>query len=372
MKIYFLDEDINIRVQVPEQLPSQQLVAYSVYRRAAGDRVLLFNGQAFCEDPLDPHITVRVNDIIQADKWVNEWDSVNKSNGVFNWIGLYQIEAIVEQSVSTLNIAVANIFRYPRTIVNPSLTWSDDPFFTGDYGDVVGFGPLLSGYNFDTELTDLLPRVPRIASDNFIIPFLLLNGEKDLEYSRYLQGDEREAGDGVVLTDEGPVMEVQVPLSKLIIPGTTTPSNTIDIHLARDGRFIPVAQIDSCTADFYLVWQDRYGSFQSQPFNGTATYSHSYEHTTITDYNRTQRKVGVNVSPKYLINSGYLDFKTIAYYEGIFVSPYLKLYDVKNDLFVDVIVTDTEYTEKTFMNNSRQLYNLQLNLDVTEPQNIIY
>jgi len=41
--------------------------------------------------------------------------------------------------------------------------------------------------------------------------------------------------------------------------------------------------------------------------------------------------IGVEQQEKYTINTGWLDEWKFPYYESIFVSPTLYLYDVKND-----------------------------------------
>lgn len=132
-----------------------------------------------------------------------------------------------------------------------------------------------------------------------------------------------------------------------------------------------VAQIDNCYTRYYLQWQDRMGGFQSQPFNDKYTYSESFETETLTDYQGRKRLSNVGVTGKFKINTDWIKEDLYPYYESIFTSPVLFLYDTKEDKRYSVLVTDSEYTEKTF-SNQKKLFNLTLNLELNNKQNIVY
>lgn len=132
-----------------------------------------------------------------------------------------------------------------------------------------------------------------------------------------------------------------------------------------------VAQIDNCYSRYYLQWQDRMGGFQSQPFNDKYTYSESFETETLTDYQGRKRLSNVGVTGKFKINTDWIKEDLYPYYESIFTSPVLFLYDTKEDKRYSVLVTDSDYTEKTYSNQKR-LFNLTLNLELNNKQNIVY
>jgi len=132
-----------------------------------------------------------------------------------------------------------------------------------------------------------------------------------------------------------------------------------------------VAQIDNCPTRYYLQWQDRMGGFQSQPFNDKYTYSESFETETLTDYQGRKRLSNVGVTGKFKINTDWIKEDLYPYYESIFTSPVLFLYDTKEDKRYSVLVTDSDYTEKTF-SNQKKLFNLTLNLELNNKQNIVY
>ena len=137
-------------------------------------------------------------------------------------------------------------------------------------------------------------------------------------------------------------------------------------------NIIEVAKVDTCPARYYLQWRDRYGSMQMQPFSKVDTYSEDFTRTEIKNYQDTRRLSNISIQPKWTLNTGWLNNIVYPYYESLFVSPWLKLYDVQEDNIYDVIITDNNYTEKTFKNQSRSLFNLQLNLEATDKQNILY
>lgn len=135
---------------------------------------------------------------------------------------------------------------------------------------------------------------------------------------------------------------------------------------------IPVAEIDYCPARYYLQWRDRYGSMQMQPFTGTPAPKINYTNTEIKNYQSVRRLASSSSQLSFELNSGWIKFELVPYYESIFCSPYLKLYDTKEDQIYDVIVKENEYIEKTFKNNDRQLYSLKLTLEENKTQDIVY
>lgn len=138
-------------------------------------------------------------------------------------------------------------------------------------------------------------------------------------------------------------------------------------------KFVAVCGVfDGCPAKYYLQWQDRLGSVQSQPFDGTDTISFDYETDTIKNSFGEKRVLNSEQTIKWKINSGWISEKLYPFYESIFVSPYLRLYDTENDISYSVLVTDKTFTEKTFANNSHQLFNLTLNLELNKTQKCLW
>ena len=131
-----------------------------------------------------------------------------------------------------------------------------------------------------------------------------------------------------------------------------------------------IAIIEACKSRYYLLWQDRYGSYQSQPFKGKIEYSENITNSEYISYTGERHKYNVQVQPKWKINSGWITEDLYPFYESIYVSPILKLYDTQTQTEYDVILNDN-YVEKKYV-NSKSMLNLQLNLEATEKQNITY
>lgn len=135
--------------------------------------------------------------------------------------------------------------------------------------------------------------------------------------------------------------------------------------------YIQLAEIDECPAPYYLIWIDRTGAFQCQPFNGKTTLSESIS----TNYkvNAMDVKSPYNkvVTNKWKLNSEWLDFEQYKAYESIFTSKYLYLFNTEYDEGYEVILDTNEWTEKTKQNKDKA-FNLQLSLHSARTQNIIF
>lgn len=141
-----------------------------------------------------------------------------------------------------------------------------------------------------------------------------------------------------------------------------------DTIISFDGE--KVAEIDMCPSKYYLMWQDRGGSFQSQPFNNKVTYSETFNRSEVQNYHNERKLSNVQVQPKWKINSDWIPEELYPFYESIFVSSHLLLYDVEEDVAYNVMVTG-DYTEKTYR-NQKTLFNLTLELEENKRQNIVY
>ena len=131
-----------------------------------------------------------------------------------------------------------------------------------------------------------------------------------------------------------------------------------------------IAIIEACKERYYLLWQDRFGSYQSQPFKGKIEYSENIENSEYVSYTGERHKYNVQVQPKWKINSGWLKEDLFPFYESIYVSPILRLYDTETETEYDVILNDN-YVEKKYV-NEKKLLNIELNLEAIEKQNITY
>ena len=130
------------------------------------------------------------------------------------------------------------------------------------------------------------------------------------------------------------------------------------------------AIFDSCPKRYYLFWQDRFGSFQCQGFNEYATYSEKFDRTEVQDYQNRRRNANIQVQSKWKLNSGWITEEQFPYYESIYTSPILMLYDSYLDKRFTVMVS-SDYEEKTYR-NQKKLINMNLELTENKKQNILY
>lgn len=147
--------------------------------------------------------------------------------------------------------------------------------------------------------------------------------------------------------------------------------DTVNIYVQHPRFTTPISSL-TCAKGLFLQWRDRWGSLQCQPFNKVQTYSEEISASEITSYWGKRSIYKTENQPTFKINSGFIDTDLYPVYESIFVSPTLTLYDADTDTAYDVILKDRSYTEKTFVNQQHQMFNLTLELEVSEKQNILY
>lgn len=133
----------------------------------------------------------------------------------------------------------------------------------------------------------------------------------------------------------------------------------------------PIADVDECPAPYYLIWIDRTGAYQSQPFRGKTTLSESI--STNYRYDMIDREIPIDkkVTNKWTLNSEWLNYEQYKAYESIFTSKFLYLFNTEYDEGYEVVLDTNEWIEKT-KDNRDKLFNLQLELHEGRPQNIIY
>lgn len=154
-----------------------------------------------------------------------------------------------------------------------------------------------------------------------------------------------------------------------IAPAIQNPSGDI---VAEDvSNPVILAQFDSCNADYYLIWCDRTGGYQCQPFHKKTTMTEDIQTTTITNILDETRPMLRAVSNSWQLNSDWLSYDEYKAYESIFTSPYTYLFDVKHNELTPVICTEKKWVEKTKSNNNKP-FNLKITVTANITQNILY
>lgn len=155
-----------------------------------------------------------------------------------------------------------------------------------------------------------------------------------------------------------------------LTPIFASSTSTVDVPTIYYGT-CPVAILDRCYSRYYLAWMDRYGDVMSQPFNGKPEYTEKIENSEVQDYKLRRRVVQKQIQPIWKLNTGWIKEDIYPMYEAMFTSPYLLLYDTQTDRSWNVILTNTDYKEKTYK-TERSLINLEITLEANKKQNYIF
>lgn len=133
----------------------------------------------------------------------------------------------------------------------------------------------------------------------------------------------------------------------------------------------PILEFDTCPADYYVMWRDRYNAMNCQPVLNNVKMSNNYSRVSKTNSKGEQKIVSVETSSSWVVNTDWLSYEKYYVWESILVSPEIYLIDTKNDYTYRVVITDNIYNEKTRDNNNK-MFNLTLNLKNDHTKTITY
>lgn len=132
-----------------------------------------------------------------------------------------------------------------------------------------------------------------------------------------------------------------------------------------------VADIDLTPADYYLIWYDRTGAYQCQPFSKRSIHTENITSNNLVNNIEETRPYEKLVENKWTINSDWLTDEEYKAYESIFTSPYHYLYDSKLNAGWWVNCNDKTYTQKTYK-NQKKLFNITINLTANKNQRMLF
>jgi len=263
-----------------------------------------------------------------------------------------------------------------RNIPAGSLFWFSIKIKTGDTVDAeFRLGSNTSGSIIDTsepQIANILNRIDRFYPESTII-------------LRLQTVDSSITGDGYVEIDITSLIR-----NMSLFKGTYIELSTAKYGEGQSERIVArikfrdknfkerckIAEIDSPQCNdinrYYLMWQDRFGGFQCQPFEKTETYQEDFKRHEWATYQNAKRLGGIEIQPKWKLNTGWIKDELYPYYESILISPSITMIDIIEDKTYRVLVNDSNYTEKTFKNQERKLFNLELTVSQDKPQQILY
>ena len=359
----YLDENIIYTFSItPENTPSTK-----VYQVKKGTKILFVGNISLTGK--ERSVDIDVTDVLRSLKMKDKLMSTNPNPNNPALVEFLQEEisvVLVLNETNSLTQAknIFFIYRYPRVIegMNPDLQAMGA--FTTDKLMLQG-----ANYTDNTLKMALTPRYPFVATSKLGWGVALQASEQSdnilINYYGALAG----TGD-IVFSVEPQYTNIIYTTLQQLFSNAVIDTTKDKAYIGPDQNHI-FAQIDMCPAQYYVQWIDRYGTYQCQPFSKISTFSNDYSTTHMISYDKVKKPIFKTVNSTWNLNSDFITEDKLPYYESLFVSPKVILYDSKNDMSYNVVLTDTKFVEKTFANQQRRMFNLQITVEKANEQYIL-
>lgn len=319
---------------------------------------------------------ITLNDIVQS--YVNDFywfdyndypDRPNKDDMSFMFLDLY-VE-VSDNAGHKLDYWIDNIFNGYRT---PNL--GDIKLFDPN-GNVPISPSYRNGYN-------VRPRVPSLkdySSSDFKFPCYVFINKSVLSLKLGLYNE------GLPETEIESLSPMKCPLHNTTITynhlhNVTGPNRSFGISTG--DKYVLLCDVDDNPADYYLMWINRHGASQCQPFckkdtlketvktnymtrlnnNTTATYNHRMQLNPQVPYSKS-------VEYTWTLNSHWLTYDEYNEFESLLTSKYVYLFDYKHNTVYDVVVSNANWEYKN-PKNTKKPFNLTIDVKKASTDNIIY
>ena len=359
----FLDENIIYTFSItPENTPSTK-----VYQVKKGTKILFVGNISLTgkERSVDIDVTDVLRSLKMKDKFMSTTPNANNPALVeFLQEEIAVVLVLNETNSLTQSKNIFFIYRYPRTIegMNPAL--QEMGAFTTDKLMLQG-----ANYTNDALKLALTPRYPFVATNKLGWGVALQASEQSdsilINYYGALAG----TGD-IVFSVEPQYTNIIYTTLQQLFSNAVIDTTKDKAQIGPDQNHI-FTQIDMCPAQYYVQWIDRYGTYQCQPFSKISTFSNDYSTTHMMSYDKVKKPIFNQVKSQWNLNSEFIPEDKLPYYESLFVSTKVILYDAKNDASYNVVLTDTKFVEKTFANQQRRMFNLQITVEKANEQYIL-
>ena len=359
----YLDENIIYTFSLtPSNTPSTK-----VYQVKKGTKILFVGNISLTgtERSVDIDVTDVLCSLKMKDKLMSTTPNPNNPALVEFLQEEIAVVLILDETNSlTQSKNIFFIYRYPREIEGMNPVLQEMGAFTADK-------LMLQGANYTDNALDiaLTPRYPFVATSKLGWGVALQASQQSdsilINYYGALAG----TGD-IVFSVEPEYPNIIYTTLQQLFRNAVIDTTKDKAYIGPDQNHI-FAQIDMCPAQYYVQWIDRYGTYQCQPFSKISTFSNDYSTTHMISYNKEKKPIFKTVNSTWNLNSEFIPEDKLPYYESLFVSPKVILYDAKNDASYNVIITDTKFVEKTFANQQRRLFNLQITVEKANEQYIL-
>ena len=359
----YLDENIIYTFSItPENTPSTK-----VYQVKKGTKILFVGNISLTGT--ERSVDIDVTDVLRSLKMKDKIMSTTPHNNLIPNVEFLQEEISVvlildETNSLTQSKNIFFIYRYPRAIegMNPDLQVMGA--FTTDKLMCQG-----ANYTNDALNMALTPRYPFVATSKLGWGVAIqASAQSDtilINYYGALAG----TGD-IVFSVEPECTNIIYTSLQQLFRNAVIDTTKDKASIGPDQNHI-FTQFDMCPAQYYVQWIDRYGTYQCQPFSKISTFSNDYSTTLMISYDKVKKPIFKEVKSTWNLNSEYIPEDKLPYYESLFVSPKVILYDSKNDESYNVVLTDTKFVEKTFANQQRRMFNLQITVEKANDQYIL-
>lgn len=374
----YLNDPILAPVQTDgsTEIPTNTTCTYRVYIKNVGrpssEYELIYIGSLYYTKPC--YITL--NDIVQS--YVNDFywfdynsypDRTDKGDLSYMYFDVKVDIQSITGSVQTDYIY--NIFNGYRT---PNL------------GDITAFDPtqntpLCPSYRYGYNVRPRVPSLKNHKSSDFRFPcYVFVNDAvSSLTLGIY--------NEGLPETDIQTMTSLKRPLQNITVnydqlKGVSGTNRSFGVSTG--DKYTLICDIDETPADFYLMWVNRHGSSQCQPFckkttlketvktnyttrpnnNTMPTYNHRMQLNPQVPYSKT-------VDYTWTLNSDWLTYDEYNEYESLLTSKYVYLYDYKHNTVYDVVVSTTSWEYK-HNKNTKKPFNLTIDVKKASADNIIY
>ena len=359
----YLDENIIYTFSLtPSNTPSTK-----VYQVKKGTKILFVGNISLTGT--ERSVDIDVTDVLRSLKMKDNIMSTTPHNNLTPGVEFLQEEIAVvlildETNSLTQSKNIFFMYRYPRTIEGMNPTLQEIGAFTSDK-------LMLQGANYTDNSLEiaLTPRYPFVATSKLGWGVALqVSAQSDnilINYYGALAG----TGD-IVFSVEPQYTNIIYTSLQQLFRNAVIDTTKDKAYIGPDQNHI-FAQIDMCPAQYYVQWIDRYGTYQCQPFSKISTFSNDYSTTHMISYDKVKKPIFNQVKSTWNLNSEFIPEDKLPYYESLFVSDKVILYDAKNDASYNVVLTDTKFVEKTFANQQRRMFNLQITVEKANEQYIL-
>ena len=359
----YLDENIIYQFSItPSNTPSTK-----VYQVKKGTKILFVGNISLTGK--ERTVSIDVTDILRSLKMKDNLMSTNPNPNNPSLVEFLQEEIAVvlildETNSLTQSQNIFFIYRYPREIEGMNPVLQDIGVFTQNK-------LMLQGANYTDNALDiaLTPRYPFVATSKLGWGVALQASQQSDSIRINYYGALAGTGD-IVFSVEPEYPNIIYTTLQQLFRNAVIDTTKDKAYIGPDQNHI-FSQFDMCPAQYYVQWIDRYGTYQCQPFSKISTFSNDYSTTHMMSYDKVKKPIFNQVKSQWNLNSEFISEDKLPYYESLFVSPKVILYDAKNDMSYNVVLTDTKFVEKTFANQQRRLFNLQITLEKANEQYIL-